>query len=62
MNLIYNLKGHFRENPCSKVKVFVIQKERKLGDLNESDLDLHKKCKKIIKELTEKLTKRDNLI
>lgn len=40
----------------------MIQKERKVGDLNETDLDLHKKCKKNIKELTEKLTKRDTLI
>lgn len=42
--------------------MFNVQKERKIGDLDENDLDIHKKCKKSIQELTEKLTKRDTLI
>ncbi|CAK90039.1 unnamed protein product (macronuclear) [Paramecium tetraurelia] len=62
LNLIYNLKSHLRENPCNKVKLFIVQKERKIGDMDDSDLDLHKKCKKQLKDLTEKLTKRDQLI
>ncbi|CAD8104616.1 unnamed protein product [Paramecium sonneborni] len=62
LNLIYNLKSHLRENPCNKVKLFAVQKERKIGDIDDSDLDLHKKCKKQLKELVEKLTKRDQLI
>ncbi|CAD8183914.1 unnamed protein product [Paramecium pentaurelia] len=62
LNLIYNLKSHLRQNPCNKVKLFIIQKERKIGDIDDSDLDLHKKCKKQLKELTDKLSKRDQLI
>ncbi|CAD8128640.1 unnamed protein product [Paramecium sonneborni] len=60
LNLIYNLKSHLIENPCNKVKLFTMQKERKIGNIDDSNQDLHKKSKQYLKELIDKL-KRDEL-